>query len=355
MELDVNGEVAAVTRSTSGPATFFTQSESSYSARKPVEVDLRGIRMGPTEVSVDNSSRMRGVRTDFDGVPLFGGLARRVSITQYDEHRPAADAEVRDKIAAKAKERVDREATQQVNAAANRLRDELLGPMDSLLLDPMVISAETSEKRFSMRIRLAGADQLGGHTPRPQAPADSLASIQIHESLLNNMLERLETGRPDIRPRRPQPAAIRTDASLSAKARRSRPGGREDHFRSQGRGPRPMQRRPPGDYAGNRPAEQGPAGVQGFSGAGFLSAGGGWPLGQLGSRRHREARRAPKNVFTLGVLKSVFIKIFSDKQSIHMTPESFVKNPKLDGVAVTQFVIDDGWIGAALGRQRAGF
>ena len=192
MELDVNGDVAAVTRSTSGPATFYTESESTYVARKQLELNLRGIRMWPTEVSVDNSSRMRGVHTDFDRVPLFRSIAREVSISQYDEHRPAADEEVRGKIAAKAKERVDREATQQVSAAAKRLHDELLGPMDSLLLDPMVISAETTDKRFSMRIRLAGPDQLGGHTPRPQAPADSLASVQIHESLLNNMLARLE-------------------------------------------------------------------------------------------------------------------------------------------------------------------
>ena len=56
----------------------------------------------------------------------------------------------------------------------------------------MLVSAETTDKRFSMRIRLAGPDQLGGHTPRPQAPADSLASMQIHESMINNVLDRLE-------------------------------------------------------------------------------------------------------------------------------------------------------------------
>ncbi len=59
------------------------------------------------------------------------------------------------------------------------------------------------------------------------------------------------------------------------------------------------------------------------------------------------------NVAAQVVLRSVFLKIFSDKQPIQMMPESFVKNAKLDGVAVTQFVIDDGWIGAALGPQRS--
>ena len=51
-------------------------------------------------------------------------------------------------------------------------------------------------------------------------------------------------------------------------------------------------------------------------------------------------------------LRGVFSKVFSQKEPIHATPESFVKNPKLEGVAVTQFVIDDGWIGAAIGPQR---
>ncbi len=141
---------------------------------------------------MDNNSKLRGIDTDFRRVPLFGQVARNVAQSQYDQKAPAADAEVREKIAAKAKERVDRETSEQIAAAAKRLHEEVLGPMDSLLLDPMMIAAETTEKRFSMRIRLAGPDQLGGHTPRPQAPADSLASVQIHESMLNNVLERLE-------------------------------------------------------------------------------------------------------------------------------------------------------------------
>ncbi len=48
----------------------------------------------------------------------------------------------------------------------------------------------------------------------------------------------------------------------------------------------------------------------------------------------------------------MFSKVFSQKKPIQVTPDSFVKNPKLQGVAVTQLVINDGWIGAAIGPQR---
>ena len=73
-----------------------------------------------------------------------------------------------------------------------------------------MIAAETTEKRFTMRLRLAGEDQLGSHTPRPQAPADSLASVQIHESVLNNGIQRLQlNGRTFTLPELSQHVAAR--------------------------------------------------------------------------------------------------------------------------------------------------
>jgi hypothetical protein len=351
MALVVNGEVAAVTRSTSGPATFYTDSESSYLARKPLEITLRGIRMWPTEVSVDNNSKVRGVHTDFDRMPLFGQIARNMSLTAYGERRPAADAEVREKIAAKAKERVDREATDQVTAAAKRLHDEVLGPMDSLLLDPLMVSAETTDKRFSMRIRLAGPDQLGGHTPRPQAPADSLGSVQVHESLLNNVLERLELDgqtfdlaglnrRLSERMHRFQPKPVdpdQEDVKIAFAAKDA------VHVRCN-------DGRLEVTLAITR-LSKGSRRFKDFQVRAFYKpvvAGRSINLVRDGNVQLIGSRM---NAFAQMPIRSVFLKVFSDKQPIHMMPESFVKNPKLEGVEVTQFVIADGWIGAALGPQ----
>ena len=352
LALEVNGEVASLTHSSAGPATFYSDSESSYVARKPLEISLRGIRMGETEVFVDNNSQLRSISTRLDGVPLFGSVVRNVAQSQYNQKAPAADAEVREKIAIRAKERVDHETTEQVSAAAKRLQDEVLGPLYALLLDPKMIAAETTEKRFSMRIRLAGPDQLGGHTPRPLAPADSLASVQIHESMLNNMLERLEfdgqtfdlagLGRrlaerfPRYQPKPVDPDQADVKITFAAKD--------AIHVRcSDGRleitlaiarlskGPRKWK-----DFqvrAFYRPVVQGRSVDLMRDGIVQLS----------GPRMNAGAQLA---------LRGVFLKVFSQKEPVHATPESFVKNPKLNGVAVTQFVIDDGWIGAAIGRPR---
>ncbi len=352
LALEVNGEVAALTRSTAGPATFYSDSQSTYVARKPLEISLRGISVGPTEVSVDNSSQLRGIATDFDRVPLFREVARNVAKSQHDQKMPAADAEVREKIAAQAKERVDRETTAQITAAAKRLQAEVLGPMDALLLDPMMVSAETTEKRFSMRIRLAGPDQLGGHTPRPQAPSDSLASLQIHESLLNNVLERLELDgqtfdlaglnqRLAQRLHNFQPKPVDPDqgdvkigfAAKDAVHVRCNDGRLEITLAIArlSKGARRFK-----DFqvrVSYRPVVQGRSVDLTRDGSVRL----------IGQRMNAGSQIA---------LRGVFSKVFSQKQPIHVTPESFVKNPKLEGVVVTQLVIDDGWIGAAIGPPR---
>jgi hypothetical protein len=53
---------------------------------------------------------------------------------------------------------------------------------------------QTTEERLVARYRLASHEQVGAFTPRPQAPADSMVSIQIHESVFNNVVSVLDLG-----------------------------------------------------------------------------------------------------------------------------------------------------------------
>ena len=64
-----------------------------------------------------------------------------------------------------------------------------LQPLHKLALNPVALDMQTTEERMVARYRLAGFHQLAAHTPRPQAPANSVLSVQIHESALNNLLD----------------------------------------------------------------------------------------------------------------------------------------------------------------------
>jgi hypothetical protein len=50
----------------------------------------------------------------------------------------------------------------------------------------------TTSERIVGRFRVAGENQLGSHTPRPRALSDSLASVQVHETALTNAAVTLE-------------------------------------------------------------------------------------------------------------------------------------------------------------------
>ena len=67
----------------------------------------------------------------------------------------------------------------------------VLGPLGRLQLDPRVTDMRTTEQRLMARYRVAGDWQLGAFTPRPRALSDSLMSVQLHQSALNNTLEQL--------------------------------------------------------------------------------------------------------------------------------------------------------------------
>ena len=102
LALEVTGEVAATTYSTSGPATFYNDSEAVYAAQKQVEINKKGFRLLPAEIDVRHQSRLRDVATDFDGIPIFGSIARRVAQTQHDLYSDSANGEARRKVADKA-------------------------------------------------------------------------------------------------------------------------------------------------------------------------------------------------------------------------------------------------------------
>ena len=191
LALQITGRVSSLTSATSGPATFVNDTNSMYTAVKPLEIDLSGIRLGETEVEVYNKTTLRNVKTDFDGIPLVSQLAKGVARSQRDAKEPQLTQEVKEKVAAKARERIDAETTARFTRLAGRLEEKVFTPLDVLALEPAMIAAETTPQRVILRVRLAADEQLGSHTPRPQAPADSLASFQVHESVLNNMIERL--------------------------------------------------------------------------------------------------------------------------------------------------------------------
>ncbi|OHB66017.1 MAG: hypothetical protein A2V70_13275 [Planctomycetes bacterium RBG_13_63_9] len=352
MELEVTGEVDASTHSTSGPATFYSDSTSEYVARKPLRVDLTGIHSAPAKAEVDHSTHLRNVRTDFDGIPLFGAMVTNMARSKYQKKRPEADAEVRWKVATRALRQVDSEADARLGKASEKLQRQLLDPLDNLALDPQIISSQTTEQQAAMRVRLAGRDQLGSHTPRPRVPPDSLASFQVHETAINNALERLELdgqtftvaelahhiaaklNRPESWDVDPEEADVLvTFAEKDAANVRCR-DGQVVLCLSIAR-----LRKPPRQWTNFQALVVFQPRAEGVS-ADLVRQ----ESVHLTGRQFRTSSRM--------ALHGIFSRVFPKQRPVHLTPDGLLDNPKLAGLAIIQLVAEDGWIGAALGSQK---
>ncbi|HLA84996.1 MAG TPA: hypothetical protein VJL29_09390 [Thermoguttaceae bacterium] len=192
LALEISGEVAALTSSKNGPAVFQNTSESRYRAIKPIELSVDGLTLQPAEVDeVNNVTRLQRLQTSFDGIPILGALVQNVARAQHDMKRYDVRREVERKVAARATQKIDDEASERLGEASNRLRQRVLEPMHGLSLGPHMIEASTTEERLTMRLRVGSARQLGAHTPRPKSPEDSLLSVQVHQTAMNNLVERL--------------------------------------------------------------------------------------------------------------------------------------------------------------------
>jgi hypothetical protein len=352
LALEITGQVSALTASSSGPATFINDSNSMYTASKPLEVDLRGIHLGGTQVEVWNQIRLRGVQTDFDAIPLVSSLAQGVARSQHEQKEPQLSREVKEKVAARARERIDSESGEKLTRLAARLQEKVFDPLDVLALDPAMIAAQTTPQRVIARIRLAAKDQVGSHTPRPQAPADSLASFQVHQSVLNNVVERLSLdGRTFTLPQlsrhiahmlsRPQPAADnpdRDDVSITFAPKdavqvRCADGRVEvtvsiAKLAKDARSWKNFQVR-----AFYRPEVSGRSAELVRDGVVQL----------MGTHLNTGAQI---------VLRGVFSRAFSKKTPWVLTPQRLGSDARLADLGITQFVIDDGWMSIALGPRR---
>ncbi|TVS14255.1 MAG: hypothetical protein EA424_20120 [Planctomycetaceae bacterium] len=189
--LHADGQVASRTYASQGPATFFTRGRSVFQAEKQIVIRPEGIRQLNAEVAANSSTNLSGLRTDVDRIPLLGNLAQAIATHQYQARVPRAEWEARNRLAWRVGETIDHQVREQLEQVEQRFTNHFQRPMQKLGVDPLPVELQTTEQRVIARYRLAGPHQLAAYTPRPLAPANSLMSMQIHESALNNVVDQL--------------------------------------------------------------------------------------------------------------------------------------------------------------------
>jgi hypothetical protein len=352
--LEADGMIAANTTSDAGMARFFNRSESNFRVRKLMVFGPHGLRSYPAVSDAESYyTNLTDVETNFDGIPLVGAMVRGMAISQHDEAAPQARREMESKMARRVRTQFDQELEARLATTMKKADREVLEPLRQLGLEPTALDLNTTDTRATLRIRLADEHQLAAHTPRPRAPGNSLVSLQLHESALNNVLESLDLAGREF-----------TIAELYAWL------GKKLH-RADFKQPDDV----PADVV-VKFADDEPIRVQLVDGQLQLAI----RLAKLTHNRKRwrdftvraryqpdESTRAARFVRSGAiwlegeslqgraefVLRSILSKALSIERPWQLVPQQLADDPRLADLDIAQFVVEDGWVGLAYARGTA--
>ena len=191
IQLRTTGDVVTRSVGTKSGVQVHTRSDNRFVADKPILIAATGLQSEPAHVDVRGRTVLQNIQTPYQGWPLVGTLIESVAQRQFDASKRRAEAIGNRRIRAEVRQEIDQRFSEQSLAAEEQLTDMLLGPMGRLRLDPTVVDLHSSDSRLAVRYRVAGDWQLAAFTPRPRAPKNSLMSLQVHQSTMNNLLSQV--------------------------------------------------------------------------------------------------------------------------------------------------------------------
>lgn len=355
LNLESAGQVVSDTASRNGPVSIRSGSQAGFVSTTPIDIGPRSAVIDGTRVDVDSQTKVRGIDTDYDGVPLLRNLVREIAWNRYQSLAPIAKRIQHGQIEQGVVDEVDRQVRAQVDGAADKLSRHLVGPLGSLGLNPSVMDMQTTDSRLIARYRIGGDWQLAAFTPRPRAPVDSLLSVQIHQSALNNLFE----------------SVLPTNESQTIQ---NLTEGLADRF---GLGPAPEGGLLDADelagetmiqFAPTRPVtveidedvvwvtlriarlhRPGAIDLRRFVvRAAYLPEADGLTI-RLVRDAHLRISGPGMSMRDRLPARAIFNKVFSPNRPLVLTPEAFLQSPAMTGLVVNQFELRDGWVALSLG------
>ncbi len=354
LKLNANGRVETDSVGRQGVVSIRTAASAKFDAASQVEVTKQGLYLGDTNAQVQGSTRLRGVETAYDGWPLVGTLVRSIAEERYRDMAPQANRIANREAKIRIESEMDEQIGTRVDEAAVTLSEMVLGPLARLQLDPFVTDMQTTEQRLVARYRVAGDWQLGAFTPRPRALSDSLMSVQLHQSALNNTLEQLIPSEQAIGIR----DLIRKSVGIFGNAELEIPEDIPADVTVQFARTRPITveiengmlwltlrvlrlRRDEGIdltqfivRVGYRPESDG------------MNA----RLVRDGHLRISGPRMAIRERLPV---RAIFNKVFATSREIPLTVPRLIENPATEGLVVSQLELRDGWLALAISEEGA--
>ena len=184
MEIEVVGASRSNTVGRQRRVSVYTQGDTSLHATKQLVWDGNRITTTPASASASTQQQFCGVHVDrLIGTRLIGRFARRRTFKLQPCAEQVADSQARSMLS----KQMDTQTIDML-ATANQRLAELEGRLRTRKLYPDALHVNSTTQAMFINAKLLSSRALAAPSTPPAVPGSSDVLVQVHESLINNML-----------------------------------------------------------------------------------------------------------------------------------------------------------------------
>lgn len=193
MYLVVNGNVASNTTASTDQANVAIYGTANFTAQKALVFDGEKFSVGQTAVGANARNTVTGLNTRYDGIPLIGGIARNQAYNIAGSKAAEGESTVIGRVRSEVATRLDNEINREFGPSGElpRKLNERLAALREEKLMPQTYAWTSTNTDVRMVGRLMDLGELGGNTPDPSLNNPRGITLLLHESALNNGIDRL--------------------------------------------------------------------------------------------------------------------------------------------------------------------
>ena len=189
-DLTLNGQIQSSTVGVTSEATVYTQGNHTFVAKKEVNFDGVKFVTGPATINVFPHNTTTGISTNVGG--LFSGIAQNVASREVEARRGAAESIAADRVRTNVLPKFNAEVDKNFAEAGPKLEKDVFSGLKATGLYPDAFVYTTSNSTLLLSSRLMNKNELGADLPATTAAGDRGATVQLHETAINNAIDRME-------------------------------------------------------------------------------------------------------------------------------------------------------------------
>ncbi|MES2792112.1 MAG: hypothetical protein V4719_21025 [Planctomycetota bacterium] len=192
--INLTGTVSTNTEGYKGHIVIYSNGNHNFTAFKDVRFDGEHFSTTPANMHVNASNEPVDASTPADNFPVLGGVAKSIAMNGALRKRQEAEAIAAQRVTSRVGPEFDNEVDNKFTELNGKLQSKLVDPLKTENLYPDYKTYRSTDTELDLKSRLMAEKELGGGIAPVETVQDGEMLVRLHESLINNFLDRLAIG-----------------------------------------------------------------------------------------------------------------------------------------------------------------